>query len=165
MTTMMEFQDKTFTSLRDRDSGRIYSGYSFVNCHFQSCLLYCERAEIEGRTCITDVSLRNCSHAGSSLSGGIVENVLIENFKTAKTFRTRGTVFKHVVLKGKIGKVMFSNLFDLPFHGKTTSLQWAFEKANTEYYSKVDWSLDVSQAEFEDFDCRGGAIAAGAAES
>ena len=50
---------------------------------------------------------------------------------------------------------MFSDLFELPFKGKTTSLQRTFEKANAEYYSTVDWALDIKEAEFDDFDCRG----------
>ena len=155
MMTIMELRDKTFDNLRDQDSGRTFSGLSFVNCHFQSCVLWCGFAELGRRTRMTNIELRNCSHAGSDISGGIVEDVLVENFKTAKMFHTWGTVFKHVTFKGKIGRFMFSDLFELPFKGKTTSLQRTFEKANAEYYSKVDWALDISQAEFDDFDCRG----------
>ena len=152
---MIEFNGKTFDSVRDQGSGRTFSGFSFVDCHFQSCFVHCEQAEIERRTRIADMSLRNCSHAGCALDGGIVEDVLVENFKTAKMFHTWGAVFKHVTFKGKIGRVMFSDLFELPFKGKITSVQRAFEKANAEYYSTVDWALDISQAEFDDFDCRG----------
>ncbi len=152
---MIEFKGKTFGSLRDRDSGRTFSGFSFVDCHFQSCLIYCEFAELERRTRVTNIEARSCSHAGCGLKGGIVEDVLVENFKTAKMFDTRGTVFKHVTFKGKNGRLMFSDLFDLPFKGKTTSLQRTFEKANAEYYSTVDWALDIKEAEFDDFDCRG----------
>ena len=155
MTTIAEFRDRTFQSMRDRDSGRTFSEFSFVNCHFQSCLLWCGFAELGRRTRVTNIELRNCSHAGSDISGGIVEEVLVENFKTAKMFHTWGTVFKHVTFKGKIGRVMFNDLFELPIKGKTTSLQRTFEKANKEYYSTVDWALDISQAEFDDFDCRG----------
>ncbi|MDE8347731.1 MAG: hypothetical protein POH28_16390 [Acidocella sp.] len=155
MTTMMEYRDKTFQSLRDRDSGRTISGFSFFNCHFQSCLTWCGFAELGQRTRMTNIEFRSCSHAGCSICGGIVEDVLVENFKTAKKFGTWGTVFKHVTLRGKIGRVMFSDLFELPFKGKTTTLQRTFEKANAEYYSKVDWALDIRQAEFDDFDCRG----------
>lgn len=155
MTTIAEFRDKTFQSLRDRDSGRSFSGFSFVNCHFQSCLLWCGFAELERRTRMTNLEARDCSHAGSDISGGIVEDVLVENFKTAKMFHTWGTVFKHVTFKGKIGRVMLSDLFELPFKGKMTTLQRTFDQANAEYYSKVDWALDISEAEFDDFDCRG----------
>ena len=155
MSAITEFRDRTFHSVRDQGSGRAFSGFSFLDCHFQSCFVHCERVEVGQRTRLAEISLRNCSHAGCALDGGVVEDVLVENFKTAKMFHTWGTVFKHVTFKGRIGRVMLSDLFEMPFKGKITSVQRAFEKANAEYYARVDWALDISQAEFDDFDCRG----------
>ena len=155
MTTMMEFRDQTFQSMHDYNSGQTFTELSFVDCRFQSSTIVCEIAELSRRTRVNDIEFHNCSHAGCAIMGGIVEDVLIENFKTAKMFHTWGTVFKHVTFKGKIGRVMLSDLFELPFKGKTTSLQRAFEQANAEYYSTVDWALDIREAEFDDFDCRG----------
>ncbi len=155
MTTMIEFRDRTFDSVDDRDSGRLLSEFSFLNCHFQSCLLFCEMAELSRRTQVRNAVFRDCSHAGCAVYGSMIEDVLVENFRTAKMFHTWGTVFKHVTFKGKIGRVMLSDLFEMPFKGKITSVQRAFEKANAEYYSTVDWALDIREAEFDDFDCRG----------
>ncbi len=155
MSVIKEYRDKTFQGLRDGESSRTFSGFSFVNCHFQSSLLYCKIAELSQRARLTNIELRGCSHAGCSLNGGTVEDVFVENFRTAKKFGAWGTVFKHVTFKGKNGRLMFSDLFELPFKGKTTSLQRNFEKANSEYYATVDWALDIKEAEFDDFDCRG----------
>ncbi len=155
MTVMTEFRDKTFGSLHDHNSGRTYAGVSFFNCHFQSSTMYCEAADIGRRTHVRAIEFHNCSHAGCAIKGGIIEDVLVENFKTAKMFHTWGTVFRHVTFKGKIGRVMLSDLFEMPFKGNITSVQRAFEKANAQYYSEVDWALDIREAEFDDFDCRG----------
>ncbi len=155
MMTMTEYRNKTFRSLHDYNSGRRYSGFSFMNCHFQSSTVVCETVELGDRTGICNSDIRDCSHAGCAVKGGIVEDVLVENFKTAKMFHTWGTVFKHVTFRGRIGRVMLSDLFEQPFKGKITSVQRAFEKANAEYYSTVDWALDIREAEFDDFDCRG----------
>ena len=155
MSAMAEFRNRTLESLHDHNSGRTYAEASFFSCHFQSSTMYCETVDIGRRTHVRDLKFYDCSHAGCAIKGCIIEEVLVENFKTAKMFHTWGTVFKHVTFKGRIGRVMLSDLFEMPFKGKITSVQRAFEKANAEYYSRVDWALDISQAEFDDFDCRG----------
>jgi hypothetical protein len=63
-------------------------------------------------------------------------------------FQTWGAVFKHVVLTGKIRRVMLSAAVA---PGRATAdQQQAFDDANAAYYSTVDWSLDISKGEFEE---------------
>ncbi len=82
----------------------------------------------------------------------IIEDVLVEHFKTNGLFQTWGAVFKHVTLRGKIGRIMIS-----PFVAPglaTPEQQRLFDEANAEYYANVDWALDISEAEFEECDLR-----------
>jgi hypothetical protein len=37
----------------------------------------------------------------------------------------------------------------------TSQFQQVIGKANRDYYATVDWALDIREAEFKDFDCRG----------
>jgi len=54
-------------------------------------------------------------------------------------------VFKHVVVRGRIGRLMCSPLIS-SMAGETPE-QRAFDEANAAYYEGVDWALDISQAE------------------
>ena len=137
-------------------------------CTFQSCTIrlplvdpeapfHKQRYDLGRRPVIRAVGLRRCrilSSVGCTLIGAIVEDVLVEDLKTDGMVQTWATVFKHVRLRGKIGWLMFSDLFT-PCDPPTSKLQQTIAKANADYYSKVDWALDISQAEFQDLDCRG----------
>jgi hypothetical protein len=86
----------------------------------------------------------------------IVEDTLIDGLETGfdGTFllQSFGAVFKHVVLRGKIGEIMFEP-HAFPLEGDTPA-QLAFEQANEEYYRHVDWALDIREAEFRSCDIR-----------
>jgi hypothetical protein len=73
-------------------------------------------------------------------------------------FQTFGAAFKHVVLKGKIDRVMITNeVFpDIGWPEKYRQEEIdLFRAANTEYYKNVEWALDISQGEFKELDIRG----------
>ena len=154
---------------RGRSLSDGFKGVSLTECTFHSCRIrlplvdpaapfHKQQYDLGRRPVIRDMELRRCrilASVGCTLKGAIVEDVLVEDLRTDGMVQTWATVFKHVTFKGKIGRVMFSDLFELPFKGKTTQLQRAFEQANAEYYSTVDWALDIREAEFDDFDCRG----------
>jgi len=70
-----------------------------------------------------------------------IEDALIENLKTYNLLMCMGAVFKHVELKGRIGKIMIRD-------------QEGFEGAYLDYYRTVDWALDISKAEFQELDLR-----------
>jgi hypothetical protein len=68
-----------------------------------------------------------------------------------------GAVFKHVVLRGRIGLTIIGEVIPptgIYEENRRKILSW-FERANTEYYRNVDWALNISEAEFSDFDVRG----------
>lgn len=77
--------------------------------------------------------------------------------KTPGLFQTFGTVFKHVVLQGRFNDLMISN-DTLPRGDLNPPYQYIsveqFRAANAEYYSDVNWALDISQGEFKDLEIR-----------
>jgi hypothetical protein len=67
--------------------------------------------------------------------------------------QTWAAVFKHVMLRGKVDRVMFSPFFHPGY--PESKFQQVVAQANADYYATVDWALDIRDGEFKDFDCRG----------
>jgi hypothetical protein len=86
----------------------------------------------------------------------IAEDVCIENLKTVGLLQTWGIAFKHVTLRGKIGRIMLSDIVDprarTPLDLRTVQ---GFRQANEVHYAYTDWALDISKAEFVECDIRG----------
>jgi hypothetical protein len=78
---------------------------------------------------------------------------MIDGLRTHNLLACWGTVFKHVVLRGQIGRIMISPA--VATGTATPEEQRAFEEANKAYYASVDWALDIREAEFEEADIRG----------
>ncbi|HJQ38910.1 MAG TPA: hypothetical protein VKB93_17375 [Thermoanaerobaculia bacterium] len=142
---MKKYEGQEFLKLYD-DGGATFMDLEFVKCFFRSCALSIT-LDPKLRSTVRNVRLIKCQERGCSLWPAIVEEVLVEDFKTIGLFQTWGAVFKHVTLRGKIGRIMAS-----PFIAPslaTAEQQRAFDAANAEYYSNVDWALDISDAQFE----------------
>lgn len=148
---MRKFEAQEFVQWFDRDSGAIYSDLEFVKCRFESSGLSITRDPML-RATVRNVRLTKCAQRGSAIDTAIIEDVLIEDFKTNGLFQTWAAVFKHVALRGKIGRIMVSPL--VAPGSATAEQQRAFDIANAAYYSAVDWALDISEAQFEECDLR-----------
>ncbi|MGC4006431.1 MAG: hypothetical protein QM811_26215 [Pirellulales bacterium] len=151
---MRLFQNESFDggSFVDRDSAATFCDLEFRKCYFQGCVL-----SITGdpafRTKVQNVKLVNCSQRGGALYSAVLEDVLVDGFKTHGLFQTFGAVFNRVVLKGKIDRLMLSTSV-YQTQGVSEHLQ-SFHQANAEYYRNVEWALDISKAEFKELDVRG----------
>ena len=94
-----------------------------------------------------NVRLIGCEVMGCALNAAIVEDVVVDGLEThGDLLQTWGAVFKHVTLRGDIGRIMISPAV-------ATGLakpheQRAFDQANAAYYATVDWALDISEARF-----------------
>jgi hypothetical protein len=100
----------------------------------------------ERRAHLFDGTLSGCKHDGCWVSGALIENVLVENLRSAGRLKTwlRGCVFSNVVLRGKISGVTWqrpvsddkevNHLYDLDLH---------------ERYTTIDTALDVTEANFD----------------
>lgn len=148
---MRKFEGQEFVQWFDRDTGAVYSDLEFDKCRFESCGISITR-DPALRATVRNVHLRRCEQRGSTLRGAIIENVLIDGFKTGGLFQTWGAVFRHVKLQGKIGRIMISPL--VAPGNVAPEEQRAFDEVNERYYADVDWALDISEAEFEECDLR-----------
>ena len=157
---MRVFENQEFCSgnaLEDRDSGAVFDGFEFRHCYFESSFVSMTKNPAL-RSIIRNVQLVDCAQRGCSVQAAIIENVHVDGFKTnGQLFQTFGAVFKHVVLRGKIDRLMLSNdvlpsmLLNEVAHHREIRI---FREANAEYYRHVDWALDISQGEFKELDIR-----------
>jgi hypothetical protein len=144
---MKKFEGQEFVQFYDDRSASIFSDLEFVRCSFQSSAISIT-LEPALRSTIRNVRLINCQQRGCSLWPAVVEDVVVERFRTNGLFQTWGAVFKHVTMRGRIGRVMLSP-YVAPSMA-TPEQQRAFDAANAEYYSGVDWALDISEGEFDE---------------
>jgi hypothetical protein len=148
---MRVFENETFERFYDRNSGAVFSDLEFRKCRFVSCAISIT-LDPRLRSTIRNVKLINCEEVTCTLDTAVVENVLVDGLKTSGAagglFQTWGAVFKHVTLKGKIRRVMFSPAVAPSVASRDH--QQAFDDANAEFYKNIDWAMDVSQGEFEE---------------
>lgn len=144
---MRKLEGEEFVQWFDRDSGALYSDLEFLKCRFESSGLSITRNP-NLRSTVRSVRLTRCEQRGSAIDAAIIEDVVVEHFKTNGLFQTWGAVFKHVTLRGKIGRIMVSPI--VAPGSATAEEQRAFDTANAEYYAGVDWALDISEGEFEE---------------
>ncbi len=64
-----------------------------------------------------------------------------------------GATFKHVTLRGNIGKLKINRW--VHHSDRTEATQGPFDADRQELYRQIDWALDISQARFKEFDVAG----------
>jgi hypothetical protein len=146
------FRNQEFRSVYDRDSSRVFEGYEFEECHFVSCALSITLDPAK-RTTIRYATLQNCEVRGCSMWAAILEEVVVNGFKTNGLFQTWGAVFKHVTLKGKIDRVMFSPTVAVSKPDRKH--QVLFDEVNAGYYASLDWALDIREGLFGECEIQG----------
>ena len=75
------YRNQEFRSLRDRDSGAVFSDIEFQRCHFANCTLSITRAPAL-RPTVRNMRLLDCSQLGCSLKGAIIEDTVVDGFDT-----------------------------------------------------------------------------------
>ena len=148
---MRVFEKEEFRSFYD-DGGQVFQDLEFRRCHFVSSAISITK-DPRLRSTVRNVKLINCQQHGCAIDTAVLEDVLIDGLKTNGLVQTWGAVFKHVTMRGKIGRIMLSPL--VATGQAPPEVQRAFDEANAEYYAKVDWALDISEGEFEELDIRG----------
>lgn len=152
---MKLFERQEIVDFRDREPAAVFEGLEFRRCYFESCTISVT-ADVRLRTTVRNVKILNCEERGCNPYGAVLEDVTVEGLKTNDLLQTWAAAFKHVVFRGKIGRIMFSPVVAAVLVGRATQAdQRAFDEANAEYYSKVDWALDISEGEFQELDIRG----------
>lgn len=141
---MRQFLGQTFTGFDDRDSGSLFENLVFEKCVFDNCAISMT-FDTRLRSTVRNVQLLGCRvDAPGSVDCARVEDVLIDGLATRDLVICWATVFKHVTLRGRIGRLMAS---PLPTVNPPAEVAKAFRDANAEYYRKVDWAIDIREAE------------------
>lgn len=155
---MLTYSNQQFVDFRDWDSGALFADIEFVNCRFQSCRVS-TTLDPALRSTVRNITFSDCSEDSCTIDCAIVEDVFIDGLRsTGDLLQTFGAVFNHVTLRGRIGEVMISNeiIGTVPGTKEQRDQQRAlFREANRKYYERVDWALDIREAEFESFSIRG----------
>jgi uncharacterized protein YjbI with pentapeptide repeats len=145
------FDRKRFEGLIDRGEVGQLEGMRFQRCYFEGCGLSITLAP-EARTTVRDVQLVDCDQRGCGIECAVFDEVLVDGLKS-HDLQLWAAVFRHVTLRGRIGRIMTSPLLAM---GQASPAQLrAFDDANAKFYAGVDWALDLSEAEFEECDLRG----------
>jgi hypothetical protein len=128
--------------LKDYDTGATYEGFTFVRCEFDACSLSVAQMPRQ-RATVRNCRLEHCTvQRNCNVWTPIIEDCVVDGLKTPGILFLLGAVFKHVVLKGKVGGFVVAHP-SVPNGGS----EEAFEVANRDYYATVDWALDLTQVE------------------
>ena len=146
------FKDQEFRSIYDANSGHIYEDLEFVKCVFISSALSITRKP-KLRSIVRNVKITLCEEKGCALEAAVIEDAVVDGLKTSDLFQCWGAVYKHVVLKGNIGRIMLSPIIATAL--AKLNEQTAFDKANSDYYEMVDWALDISEGIFYECEIQG----------
>ena len=145
------YSEQWFESLHDSGTGRTYEDLEFSRCHFQGC--FAVPRKFRNRPIFRNIRMFDCEQRGCDLRGMIIDNCMIQDLKTNGLLQVWGSVFRHVTLIGRMGRLMVSSLIGVS--DRAQKLQREFAAANEGLYSAIDWALDISEAEFEECDLRG----------
>jgi hypothetical protein len=150
-TPMRTFENEEFTAFHDR-GGKVYEDLHFKRCTFISSSVSITY-DPANRTTVRDVTLERCRVVGSSLRCAVVEDVLVDGLQTSDLHQAWGALFKHVTLRGKIGRLMVTRL--ISSRHRNTPEQAAFDEQREAYYETIDWALDISEAEAVELELAG----------
>jgi len=140
-------EGQQFTDVRVLGGGKVYEGLEFSRTRF----VRCKFAQFDGpprELVARNVRAVDCRADRCHAQNAYFDEVVVENLQTSPMMHLYGCVFRHVVLRGRIGPMMAV--------GPNTTLpkpeRTARAAAVVEAYQDIDWALDISEASFVDAD-------------
>lgn len=125
------------------------------NCVFSNCVFGYNGRSLPGKIdTIQDCVLANCKASKCVVGPAIVRATHIENLAN-DMLMCWGTLFDQVTLVGKIGPII---LHGIPKSTSNQSTRQSHRVQAENFYINVEFSLDISKAQFNDFSIRTGAI-------
>lgn len=146
------FKNQLIRGFRDQNSGALFCDYEFVRCRFEHCLLGTLR-DTSRRPTARRITLIGCSALQCHLIAPILEDITVSGLDSDANLILWAPAFRHVTLAGPICNLIV-NIDEDPA-GELDPINAEFRKANVDFYSTVDWALDISKAEFSDVSIRG----------
>jgi len=152
---MRRFENQIIQRFYDQDSARVFEGMEFIRCAmFSSDISIASKPHL--RSVIRRVRAIDCRVAASFITSAIIEDSEVDGLFTghdpSSVLIVFGAVFNRVILRGNIGRILLnSRAGGASF---TERQQSAFDAANDEYYERVEWALDIREANFLSCDLR-----------
>jgi hypothetical protein len=105
------------------------------------CVLV-RRDDLEFRNVVRNAVLERCRMDACGAQGVFFDEVTVDTLRLAQLHVISGCVFRHVILRGKIGSLIVK--------GPSAGLPDDAERvaAMVEKYKEVDWALDIRDAVF-----------------
>ena len=138
----------------DPQSAILLSDATLEDVDFESCVLSL-MDDPAIRTTVRGVAAINCSVGGCIVGGPVVEDAIVENLKTHGLLQVWGAAFRHVTLRGRLGRIMLSALAHPGINAAEATSNASFRQANSRYYAGVDWALDIRDADAEELELAG----------
>lgn len=149
---MTSYTGITFTQLFDRDSAACFENTVFSNCVFDNSALSLTKSP-QLRSTVRNVRLTACVSVNCGIGPALFDDVIIDGLETNDLLICWSPLFRHVTLKGKIGKIKVN--IAAHFVDRSPEVQRPFDEARNQFYEIVDWALDISEAQFNEFDLHG----------
>lgn len=140
---MRTITDQIFGPTTDIRLPPLLNDVTITRCTMNACCFGTTAHKPSERRKVRNVTLIDCVANNCSVGPIIVEDVTIQGLKCTD-FRALGAVYRHVRIRGRCGYLMLN----APWKEDSYKLKPDFARADAEFYKTVDWSLDISEAEF-----------------
>jgi hypothetical protein len=150
------YHRQNFERVRDLNSAAVFDDMEFRECRFDGARVSLASSP-ENRSTFRGIRLFGCTHVGCAVGPAIIDNVLIEGLAGRELLIANACAYRHVVLRGSVGDIKFCRRVPSVSGpvGMLSRRQAKFDEANAEFYSNVDWALDISDAEFNSGEVEG----------
>jgi hypothetical protein len=143
--TRMLLEKQEIVGVKMLGSGRTLGAVGLDRCVFNGSAL-AQFDDPDLGLVVRDVTAKRCRAIRCGAQGVRFEDVHIDGLAIASLMHLNGCVFKHVTLAGNIGPLMATP----PNFSLAQDMKDRFVAGIVEYYSGVDWALDISRAAFSD---------------
>lgn len=148
---MQRFEKLEFHNRLDPDAILSFSQVEFIKCKFLGGGFgYRYTPDFSQRTSARNVRIIGCESRKFGIGPALLEDIFIEDFR-CDLVTVWGALFKHVTIKGRCDKLMIHGITgrgDIDVGGRGVL---PYRALCDDFYATVDWALDISEAEFDDF--------------
>lgn len=149
----MEVVAKTFRGLRVNDFPEA-ERLTFERCIFSGGSLGALARRPEQRLHVRDVVGRKCTVDSVVVGPVLFDEVEVADLRTTDHLWLPGCAFRHCTLRGRIGRVLILAEAN-PAERMSSMGNASFFSENLKVHESGGWALDISEAEFVEWDCRG----------
>ncbi|MHB1768872.1 MAG: hypothetical protein ACYCUV_13610, partial [Phycisphaerae bacterium] len=153
---MQVISKRKFFGERDHVGARIFEELRLDECVFHWCI-FSETLDLSRMSRVRNVEVVNCNLLHPVAIGpSVIRDVLIENLAVQTELVCWYPLLEHVTLRGRIGRIRIEPYLCIEArYFKSDPLLAAFEKGKRKFYQRVDWALDIREAEAETLEIQG----------